>query len=63
MTVSLYKGNIEVLAVESPFSMLKSELATFEASGDLFNHNASAGFIELHSLAQRTAYSIMKNKK
>ncbi|BCD92606.1 argininosuccinate synthase [Francisella halioticida] len=63
VTVSLYKGNIEIVAVESPFSMLKPELATFEASGDLFNHNASAGFIELHSLAQRTAYSIMKNKK
>ncbi|MED7820345.1 MULTISPECIES: argininosuccinate synthase [unclassified Francisella] len=63
VTVSLYKGNIEVVAVESPFSMLKPELATFEAGGDLFNHNASAGFIELHSLAQRTAYSIMKNKK
>ncbi len=63
VTVSLYKGNIEVVAVESPFSMLKPELATFEADGDLFNHNASTGFIELHSLAQRTAYSIMKNKK
>ncbi|AXA34499.1 argininosuccinate synthase [Francisella adeliensis] len=63
VTVSLYKGNLEIVAVESPFSLLKAELATFDAGGDLFNHNASAGFIELHSLSQRTAYSIMKNKK
>ncbi|AIT10095.1 argininosuccinate synthase [Candidatus Francisella endociliophora] len=62
VTVTLYKGNIEVVAVESPFSMLKPELATFDAGDDLFNHNASAGFIELHSLAQRTAYSIQKTK-
>ncbi|XSZ47415.1 hypothetical protein ACP8HZ_01285 [Francisella noatunensis] len=34
VTVSLYKGNIEVVAVESPFSMLKPELATFEAGGN-----------------------------
>ncbi|XSZ47414.1 hypothetical protein ACP8HZ_01280 [Francisella noatunensis] len=27
----------------------------------VFNYNASAGFIELHSLTQRTAYSIMKS--
>lgn len=63
VTVSLYKGNIEVVSVESPYSMLKSELATFDAEEDLFNHNAAAGFIELHSLAQRTAYSITKNFK
>lgn len=61
--VSLYKGNLEIVAVDSPYSMLKPELATFNAGGDLFNHNAAAGFIELHSLPQRTAYSIMKNKK
>lgn len=30
VTVSLYKGNIEVVAVESPFSMLKPELATLK---------------------------------
>ena len=63
VTISLYKGNLDVVAVDSPFSMLKAELATFDADGDLFNHNASAGFIELHSLSQRTAYSIIKNKK
>ncbi len=63
VTVALYKSNLEVVAVESPFSLLKAELATFDAGGDLFNHNASAGFIEINSLSQRTAYSIMKNKK
>ena len=63
VTISLYKENLDIVAVDSPFSMLKAELATFNASGDLFNHNASAGFIELYSLSQRTAYSIMKNKK
>ena len=60
VTITLYKGNIDVVAVNSPMSMLKPELATFDAEGDVFNHNASAGFIELHNLSQKTAHALKK---
>lgn len=61
VTVSLYKGNITVTKVESKNSLLNDALATFNADGDMFNHNSSAGFIELHTLAQKTAYNVNKN--
>lgn len=59
VSVVLYKGNATVMTIDSPYSMLDQELATFEKN-TTFNQNASAGFIEIHSLAQKTA---QKNKK
>ena len=55
VTLRLYKGNCEVVALESPNSLFDENLATFNKSAD-FNQNASAGFIELWNLAQKTAY-------
>jgi argininosuccinate synthase len=60
VTIKLYKGNCEVVALNSPHSLFDENLATFNKSAD-FNQNASAGFIELWNLAQKTAYQ-MKNK-
>lgn len=57
VTVRLYKGNCEVVALESPWSLFDENLATFNRSAD-FNHNASAGFIELWNLPQKTAYQL-----
>jgi len=59
VTVELFKGNISVTSLTSPHSLLDCKMATFDASED-FNQNASAGFIELHSLAQRTARKAYK---
>lgn len=53
VTVSLYKGSIDVVAMTSPFSMMDSAMATFERSS-AFNQNAAPGFIELYSLPMRT---------
>jgi argininosuccinate synthase len=57
VTVELYKGNITVINLSSPYSLFKESLATFNRSSD-FNQNASAGFIEIYNLAQKTAYNV-----
>ncbi len=55
--VRLYKGNIDVVALESKYSLFDENLATFEKNED-FNQNASAGFIEIYNLAQKTAFNV-----
>ncbi len=62
VTVRLYKGNCEVIALTSPYSLFDENLATFNKSAD-FNQNASAGFIELWNLPQKTAYQLKKEVK
>lgn len=57
VTLKLYKGSINVINLESPHSLFKENLATFNRSAD-FNQNASAGFIEIYNLAQKTAYNV-----
>ncbi len=59
VTVRLYKGNCEVVALHSPYSLFDENLATFNKSAD-FNQNASAGFIELWNLPQKTAHQLKK---
>lgn len=54
VVVRLHKGNVQVVAVDSPYSLFDFNLATFDKNMS-FNQNASAGFIEIYSLAQRTA--------
>ncbi|MFA6475749.1 MAG: argininosuccinate synthase [Patescibacteria group bacterium] len=60
--VKLYKGTCTVVALTSPYSLFNGHLATFNKDG-LFNQNASAGFIELYGLAQRTAYQVSQQAK
>ncbi|MEI6222814.1 MAG: argininosuccinate synthase [bacterium] len=59
VTVWLYKGNCQVVALNSPYSLFNENLATF-FKNDTFNQNASAGFIEIFNLAQKTAYNVKK---
>lgn len=55
--VKLYKGKIHVVSLESKYSLFKENLATFNRNAD-FNQNASAGFIEIYNLAQKTAFNV-----
>ena len=55
--VEVFKGNIDVVALESKYSLFDEHLATFEKNAD-FNQNASAGFIEIYNLAQKTAFNV-----
>ena len=57
VTVKLYKGNVYVVAAESPFSLFDANLATFEKNPQ-FNQNCSAGFIEIYNLPQLTAHKV-----
>ncbi len=61
VTLRLYKGNCEVVALTSHNSLFDENLATFNTSAH-FNQNASAGFIELWNLPQKTAWQL-KNKQ
>lgn len=60
--VRLYKGNCDVVALSSPYSLFDENLATFNKSA-AFNQNASSGFIELWNLPQKTAYQLKKTVK
>jgi argininosuccinate synthase len=60
VTLKLYKGNCDVVALSSPYSLFDENLATFNKSA-AFNQNASAGFIELWNLPQKTAYQLKQS--
>lgn len=57
--MKLYKGACHVLSVDSKYSLFDMNLATFErTTGEGFNQNASASFIELYNLAQKTSHNV-----
>jgi argininosuccinate synthase len=55
--IKLFKGNIDIVAIKSEYSLFNEDLATFEKNAS-FNQNASAGFIEIYNLAQKTAFNV-----
>lgn len=57
--INLYKGKVCVVSLSSPYSLFDKKMATF-MKDDLFNQNASAGFIELWNLPQKTSYNLTK---
>lgn len=60
--VKLFKGTATVVALESPNSLFDHNLATFEKN-QAFNQNASAGFIEIYNLPQKSAYGVYNYDK
>ncbi len=54
--LKLYKGTITTLSLTSPNSLINTNLTTFNKNM-AFNQNASAGFIEIYNLAQKTAFN------
>jgi argininosuccinate synthase len=54
VTMRLYKGVAEPVAMETPNTIFEEKLATFMAS-NAFNQNASPGFIELYTFQMRLA--------
>lgn len=54
VTLRLYKGHAEAVAVDTPNTIFEEKLATFMAETS-FNQNASPGFIELYTLQMRLA--------
>lgn len=60
VTMRLFKGHAEVVALKTPNALFDEKLATFMKS-DLFNQNASPGFIELWTLQMKMAKQTTKN--
>jgi argininosuccinate synthase len=60
VTLKMYKGNLDVVALKTPDALFDEKLATFMKS-DLFNQNASPGFIELWTLPMKMAKQTKKN--
>ncbi len=54
VTLKLYKGNVDVIARSSPYSLYDEELVTFEEGAVAYDHNDAAGFIRLNALRLRT---------
>lgn len=54
VTLQLYKGVAQVMALETPNTIFEEKLATFMVSEGL-NQNASAGFIEFYTLPMKLA--------
>jgi len=47
--LKLYKGNIVLASVNSPYSLYNAEIASF-TTGDMYNHKDAEGFINLFGL-------------
>lgn len=60
VTLRMYKGNLDVVALKTPDALFNEKLATFMKC-DLFNQNASPGFIELWTLPMKMAKQTKKN--
>jgi argininosuccinate synthase len=57
--VKLFKGNCQVVARKSPYSLYNYSLATYD-KGDVFDHSASPGFIHIWGLPVRTQARVQK---
>ena len=57
----LYKGNIIVSSISSPFSLYSEQTASFGEDDD-FNQEDSKGFIDLYGLATKIQAKIINNK-
>jgi argininosuccinate synthase len=55
--IKLYKGNVEVVGRESPYSLYNQDLVTFEEGAVAYDHRDAAGFIKLNALRLRTLAS------
>ncbi len=47
--LELYKGNMTVMYIDSPYSLYNAEIASF-TTGDLYDHHDAEGFIRLYGL-------------
>jgi len=60
VTLRLYKGHLDVVALKTPNALFDEKLATF-MKDDLFNQNASPGFIELWTLQMKMGKQTKKS--
>ncbi|KAF3436848.1 hypothetical protein FNV43_RR19601 [Rhamnella rubrinervis] len=59
VNVKLYKGSIAVTSRESPYSLYRQDISSFE-SGDIYDQADAAGFIRLYGLPMRVRAMLEK---
>ncbi|KAL8054635.1 hypothetical protein ABFS82_04G005400 [Erythranthe guttata] len=59
VTLKLYKGSVSVTGRESPYSLYRQDISSFE-SGDIYNQADAAGFIRLYGLPMRVRAMLEK---
>src|SRR5262245_1746479 len=52
--LKLYRGGVQVVGRESPYSLYDQELVTFEEGAVAYDHRDAEGFIKLNALRLRT---------
>ncbi|NPV54017.1 MAG: argininosuccinate synthase [Firmicutes bacterium] len=60
--VKLFKGSATVVGRKSPYSLYSHSLATYD-KGDMFDHRASKGFIDIWGLPTRVAARVRRGSK
>lgn len=60
--LKLYKGNMILAGVTSPYSLYSESLASF-TTGDLYNHKDAEGFINLFGLPLKVRAMLLGDKK
>ncbi len=61
VTLELYRGNVNVVATSSPYMLGHASFNVKE--GYKYNVNASAGFIEVHTLQMKIANEVARKRK
>nr|GMD90734.1 argininosuccinate synthase, chloroplastic [Ipomoea batatas] len=59
VTLKLYKGSVTVTGRQSPYSLYRQDISSFE-SGELYNQADAAGFIRLYGLPMRVRAMLEK---
>lgn len=59
VTLKLYKGSVSVTGRQSPHSLYRQDISSFE-SGDIYNQADAAGFIRLYGLPMRVRAMLEK---
>ncbi|KAF6165125.1 hypothetical protein GIB67_000709 [Kingdonia uniflora] len=59
VTLKLYKGSVSVTGRESPYSLYREDISSFE-NGDIYNQADAAGFIRLYGLPMRVRAMLEK---
>jgi argininosuccinate synthase len=52
--LKVYKGGVQVIGRDSPYSLYDQDLVTFEEGAVAYDHNDAGGFIKLNALRLRT---------
>jgi len=62
VSVSLYKGNVQIIGRKSPTSLYDKDLSSMDIEGD-FDQSSSQGFIDINAVRLKAHNIVLKNNK